>query len=173
MPNINRHVLAAIRRYLELLPVRDQKISAKWSPDELIAVIDEALAPASRPQSRWRFDRAPWRSIKAQIALRSRGRCEACGKRLPKSEAQDDHFFGGSGRRLAMESVETCWHLCVPCHRDKTENRPSAEHWLEKFVAHCEKHGYAQAAEEARKRIDSERLVEEAAKISAGTIGGN
>jgi hypothetical protein len=62
-----------------------------------------------------------------------------------------DHFFG---RGKAKQSAENCWALCRKCHHYKTENRPSAARWLEDFLQHCLRYGYAAEAERARARLE-------------------
>lgn len=78
-------------------------------------------------------------AIRAAVMDRARGRCEACGERAALAL---DHWLGGIGRRRQMESVETTWALCGECHRDRTENRPSAADWNRHFEAHARRHGY-------------------------------
>lgn len=60
-----------------------------------------------------------------------------------------DHFFG----RARSHSVEAVWALCELCHREKTASAPDAATWLRRFAAHCQRHGYAEAAERARRRL--------------------
>lgn len=73
-------------------------------------------------------------AIRSQVMVRAAGRCECgCGRALDET-AQMDHAFG---RAKAPQSIENCWALTLRCHADKTSNRPSAHHWLEKFIRHA------------------------------------
>jgi hypothetical protein len=62
--------------------------------------------------------------------------CAAC-RAAPATEL--DHFLG----RRRSEAVETCWALCTPCHREKTDNFPSKVTWLYVWLRHCTLHRYA------------------------------
>lgn len=79
--------------------------------------------------------------LRLAVAERAAGHCEACG-REHRNQAEFDHWLGGNGRRRELESVETVWLLCLPCHRDRTDNRPHPGAWNEIFRAHCERYGY-------------------------------
>jgi 5-methylcytosine-specific restriction endonuclease McrA len=79
-------------------------------------------------------------AVRAACVARSDGRCEACPEAAIYGERLEmDHFYG----RAFSESVETCWMLCSPCHRLKTENNPSREAWDRWFMEHCARHGFA------------------------------
>lgn len=79
--------------------------------------------------------------IRAAVMRRADGRCEACTGPLGLSGVWD-HWLGGSGRRKALESVETTWALCAYCNHQRTDNIPSAKHWNRRFQTHCDTHGY-------------------------------
>ena len=81
--------------------------------------------------------------IRERVMERADGCCEACG--MGAFNLALDHFLGGSGRRLVVESVEMCWALCRSCDRSKTDNSPSAKHWIQLFIEHCRRHGYAES----------------------------
>jgi hypothetical protein len=66
-----------------------------------------------------------------------------------------DHALG---RAKAEETAETCWMLRRECHQAKTLNHPSAEFWLLRFVVHATRHGYADAVEAAKKKLDLARF---------------
>lgn len=87
------------------------------------------------------------------LAARARGRCECqCGRLIPPAHA--DHFFG---RAKAEETEFNVWLLSVECDYAKTNNRPSAGVWLERFMAHCARYagdGYRQAQERAHAKLD-------------------
>jgi hypothetical protein len=44
--------------------------------------------------------------------------------------------------------------LAPECDRAKTLNLPCASEWLERFIDHCERHGYASEASRARARLE-------------------
>lgn len=90
--------------------------------------------------------------IRNAVNARAGYLCECgCGRwfRGVGGAAQLDHFFG----RARAQSVETCWRLREDCHFNKTNNSPSAGYWLEKFIEHCRKHGYAVELEQAEARL--------------------
>jgi hypothetical protein len=65
-----------------------------------------------------------------------------------------DHFFG---RAKADELEFTCWVLRADHHEAKTQNKPTADFWLLKFIGHCGRYrmngnGYATAALAAEKK---------------------
>lgn len=85
---------------------------------------------------------AELREIRATVMRRADGGCEAChiGAKL-----EMDHWLGGAGRRREKQSAATCWALCagpLGCHRMRTENRPNAAWWNERFREHCTRHGF-------------------------------
>lgn len=100
------------------------------------------------------------RKVRAAVVLRSQGFCEACF-RFCGDEGHLDHAFG---RAKAEETVENCWYLCGPstdrpgCDDDKTNNRPSARVWLERFGLHASLHGYADAAKRAQDKLAVQAL---------------
>jgi hypothetical protein len=105
-------------------------------------------------------------AIHEAVMARAQGACEACqaqaGRRL-----EMDHFFG---RVRAEQSDATCWAICPPCHRQKTENSPSAAHWLEEFIRHAERHGFDDEAALAARRLESGALMIEA--IASAEMAG-
>lgn len=87
--------------------------------------------------------------LRIRLLTRARGMCECnCGRRIPPGEA--DHFFG---RAKAEETDATVWMLSVDCHFAKTRNHPTVSTWLERFIAHCKKHGYDEAILRAQARL--------------------
>lgn len=88
------------------------------------------------------------RRVYLAVAKRADGRCEAC--REWKFNLQMDHAFG---RAKAPTSVETVWSLCAPCHQAKTDNYPSAAHWLGVFAAFAHQHGYEAEADRAEVKL--------------------
>lgn len=105
-------------------------------------------------------------SVRAQVAKRAGELCECgCGIEFTEfNRAEFDHFMG----KARSEKVETCWMLRRDCHRAKTVGVPSRDYWLRKFIRHCERHGYENAAREVAKEIESEALIVEAAALSRG-----
>jgi hypothetical protein len=95
-------------------------------------------------------------SIAKAIKDRSEGRCEVCG-------AAGEQFDHAEGRKHS-ESLETVWHLCAFCHFKKTNNQPSARHWLEAFIRHCARYEYREPAIRAHRRLDGMVAVREAEK---------
>lgn len=99
--------------------------------------------------------------MREAVYARAGDRCECgCNRRLNLSADRNlfsdrsrelDHFFG---KGKAPATVETCWVLSRGCHRAKTENKPGARTWLCKFIAHCQLHGYAKAADKAWAKLD-------------------
>lgn len=88
--------------------------------------------------------------VHRQVLIRCRGLCECgCGRKLPPGEL--DHFFG---RAKAEETVENVWALSVQCHFEKTRNHPTASTWFLRFIKHCGKYSYAEAALRAEARLD-------------------
>ena len=73
------------------------------------------------------------RKVYESVAARSRGLCESCMRNADEM----DHFFG---RAKGGTTVAIVWNLCRRCHREKTDNRPSAVRWLERFIRHCARH---------------------------------
>lgn len=53
------------------------------------------------------------------VLNRSKGRCEYCRGRGKEMH----HVFGGSGKRLLLESKETVVYLCEECHRGKDSQK--------------------------------------------------
>jgi 5-methylcytosine-specific restriction endonuclease McrA len=91
--------------------------------------------------------------IRRQVLERAGGKCESCLGfwQATMFGLELDHFFG---RGKAKQSAESCWALCRKCHHYKAENRPSAARWLEDFLQHCLRYGYATEAERARARLE-------------------
>jgi hypothetical protein len=149
-------VLREIRDFLLSNPTTPAPYQlTKW-----LDAIDRALGPkrsvglARRRKAQKDIERQEKiTDIREQVWLRSNGRCEACGIPLPSVLGELDHALGGSGRRRALESVETTWRLDHRCHVLKTNNDPTAFYWAEKFAEHCRQHGYTEEAEMAMARV--------------------
>lgn len=147
-----------------------------WVPNEyarkarLLEALERTLKPRrgaaparKRREAKKKTQRDAMASIRDAVLGRAtdmdrQPNCEAC--RYMAVPLEVDHFFGGSGRRRELQSVETCWALCCHCHGRKTMNWPSAAYWLEKFIGHCERLGYSDPAEVAQIRLDAIRIQE-------------
>ncbi len=102
--------------------------------------------------------------LRAAVKDRAECRCEACGRWLGDG-GEIDHFWG---RAKVKESVENCWLLCGadtldwrPCHRQKTDNHPSAAYWVLVFQGHCNIYHYE--AEQHRCEVRLEVLTQKGA----------
>lgn len=88
----------------------------------------------------------PTTELRAAVFLRADGHCWL------GDAGQLDHQFGrGAGR--PAQSLENCWALHAECHNNKTNNRPSAAYWLERFVSHYWRRRYARERERAVVRL--------------------
>lgn len=115
--------------------------------------IRESLSPrpkssaVKKREARNRSKAKDTKAIRAAVMERADGRCEHCGWAFQSfNPGELDHAFG----RARAESVETCWALCRDCHRQKTNNDPSAAHWLEAFAELAEGLNYSESASRAR-----------------------
>lgn len=132
--------------------------------DEALAAIRAQLAPrprssaAKKTERKRRDKKAETSAIREQVAARANGACEQCGWAFrPFNPGELDHF---RGRGKVLQSVENTWLLCRDCHREKTLNAPDAAAWLERFAAHCQRHGYAVEWVLARNRLHFPRSSE-------------
>lgn len=88
--------------------------------------------------------------LRALVFARAKGLCECgCGRALGES-GHMDHAFG---RARAPESLATCWALALQCDDDRTNNRPSAAYWCDRFYVHAIKHGFHEEAHRAAIKI--------------------
>jgi hypothetical protein len=124
-----------------------------------LARVAAELRSALKPRTRKAFVTAPTRKqtkakkgrtkkaqtkdIRAAVMARADGKCEACGRPPSFFSLEMDHFFG---RVRVKQSERNCWGLCHVCHEDKTKNSPDPGHWLHRFWAHAEEHGYPEEA---------------------------
>lgn len=89
--------------------------------------------------------------LRAAVFRRASGLCECgCQRYIDEESGRLDHYFG---RAKVKESPETCWAISIPCDEDKTASRPNAEVWLQRFIAHCRRHGYAAEEELAKSKL--------------------
>ena len=96
---------------------------------------------------------AATRRIRAAVCVRADGRCEnprcAVWVGFDVESGEMDH---AASRRVA-QSVENCWLLCRVCHRKRTDNTPSAAHWLELFATHARRYGYSSEVARVESRL--------------------
>jgi 5-methylcytosine-specific restriction endonuclease McrA len=137
--------------------------------DSALKVKKSVRASRVRRETKKKTRKEKWAEIREAVLRRSHGLCECgCGDEYERLEV--DHFFGGNGRRKALESVETCWALSPNRHWQKTQNL-DPETDLREFIAHCNDHAgrnaqtnlpmahrYAEAAEMARARLEALQL---------------
>lgn len=88
------------------------------------------------------------KAVRAAVVERSQGLCEACYQWGGES-LHCDHFAG----RRKGESVAKCWMLCPSCDHLKTANNPSAQKWVERWLAHCFVYGLAEEIKLAETRL--------------------
>ena len=144
MPVLSTKTLRAIRPWLAQ---RDTPADP-WAPDvrKLVAEIDHALAPseAKRKARKRRLQAKSERreevsAVREAVMLRAGGRCENCGS-TPATPLQLAHIHGGAYRR-AEESVLGCVAMCWVCHKNQTNNEPSAAYWLKRFIEIAQRNG--------------------------------
>lgn len=112
---------------------------------------------------------AETKGIRWAVFRRSKGRCEAdCGAIITWRKMVMDHFFG---KGKVRQTTGNCWALCRECDRLKTANEPSAEHWLERFIAHCQRNGLRAEEDKARARLGAAVLIARAEALRASAPG--
>lgn len=89
------------------------------------------------------------RKVRAAVVARAGESCEACFRWCGEAGHLDHQF----GRAKAEETEANCWLLCPTCDDDKTNNRPDAATWLQKFALHASLHGFKEAAERAMTKL--------------------
>jgi hypothetical protein len=133
-----------------LAKLADRQLEAKKKHDKRVHVkaAPRVAAKATKRQTK----ATTWKAIKAAVYERAQGQCEAWGiagygdkgpiwGRCSNRPMTVDHWLGGSGRRVAMQSVDSCWALCFSCDWNRTHNSPSARHWNEANLHHCRANG--------------------------------
>lgn len=78
----------------------------------------------ARKETKKKTKRAETSEIREAVMSRAGGQCEMCGAHETNLNRLEMHH--ALGRVRAQQSVENCLALCGPCHRDITDNRPSA-----------------------------------------------
>lgn len=114
------------------------------SPDNLtdplerraLEEVKAALRPRYKPKSgaqrkreKKALLRAESEAMRAAVLKRSGGMCEVC-RAVDGYECAASEIHHVLGRARAVETEATCLSVCRACHRDITENKPSAAHWL-------------------------------------------
>lgn len=162
---ISRRTAAYVLEVLE----QEQAVEMGIRVGQAIAELRAAMAPKKsvrlahkRVAAKKRTKRAETKDVWTAVMDRALGACEACQAQAgPK--LQLDHFFG---RVRVPQSERNCFALCPACHREKTDNVPSAAHWLEKFVAHAERHGFTEEAGMATRRLAAIQIQQSIPKES-------
>lgn len=89
--------------------------------------------------------------IRKAVMRRAEFQCECCGAVATSLMPLElDHFWG---RGKAQQTECNCWALCHHCHHDKTNNAPSAAHWLREFAMHAQKYGLSVERQTAIRRL--------------------
>jgi 5-methylcytosine-specific restriction endonuclease McrA len=122
-------------------------------------------ASAARRVVKRATKKAKRQGVRALVMARAEGRCEHCDAAETNfSPLELDHFFG----KARSESAETCWALCRQCHRNKTDNTPSAASWLMAFITHAGFSGFTDARNMAVRRLNAMELVARATSMTRG-----
>lgn len=87
--------------------------------------------------------------IREAVFERAGGKCE-CSVGCQDVPSEMDHAVP----RRHGQSVEACWALSSEHHKMKTENKPDALTWAQRFHRHCLIHGYEGEATKAKIRIE-------------------
>lgn len=112
---------------------------------------------AKRTEKKRRAKSASTKEIRAAVMERAGDKCEACRVGFcGMDHAELDHFWG---KGKTPQTIENCWAIHHTCHRDKTNNHPSAVWWLNQFVAYSIRYGYAAEEAKAKARLDALRLT--------------
>lgn len=162
MRSLSAKVLRRIRAFVSPMGFTEPNSEARFIVDAVDFALKpkRSLAPAKkRREAKKKAHREETGAIRAAVVKRADNTCEACRSQFRAFDYfAMDHFFGGSGRRRAMQRPETCWLLCRDCNHLKTFNDPSAAAWIERFITHAERHGYTREAEMASARLDALKL---------------
>jgi hypothetical protein len=128
--------LARLEEHRSRSNARARRVSVKKAPGRKAARMDREDAIAHRS------------AVRAMVAARSGGKCEACNANAGES-LHWDHFWG----RAREESVESTWMLCPRCDREKTDNYPTRAYWIGLFRQHCQGHGYGIQEDKCRRAL--------------------
>lgn len=169
MPVIGKKTLKEIRQHLVHAEAHETLIDAVDAALKTKKFVKAARAPRRAKQEK---KREAWKSIRAEVLERAGGACECgCGRSFEEYHVEVDHMFGGSGRRVSLQSVYTCWALTSLCHLRKTRNTFGAGEFLRAFARHCERrwiiagtdhttaNGYRHAASIASARLASLEML--------------
>lgn len=104
--------------------------------------------------------------IRAAVVKRADGRCECgCDTFVTEETGELDHFFG---RGKVRQTERNTWLLSRECHRAKTNNSPSRAAWLNRFIAHCDRHRFtseAWHAETLRKTVEAKERLRHVSQV--------
>lgn len=151
MPVIGKKTLKAVIHELE------ERIGTTSLVEDLRRALKprrSVVAARSPRRAKQEKKRVETREIRASAVVRADGVCE-CGCGLPFTDydpGELDHWFG---RGKVPQSIANTWLLRRSCHRLKTLNSPSSDHWGRKFIRHCWRYGYLDAAARANGRLAS------------------
>lgn len=152
-PKSLRRAVALIQTFVPQANCEGRSIVAEFeqalrgSPKKKLArKVNSAAKRASRQLKNWNTA-----EIRRQVVNRADFHCECgCGFWLQFDAGQLDHFWG---RGKVRQSVKNTWLLAAHCHRAKTNNEPSATHWLAAYAAHSEKNGHVDEWRKASDRL--------------------
>jgi hypothetical protein len=98
-------------------------------------------------------------ALRAACEKRADGKCETCGNEAsPDYPLHMHHILPGRGRRRQEQAVENCVMACMWCHEFAHGGRilyvgPGLLAW-------AERHGYREARENVRRRMDKALLAD-------------
>jgi hypothetical protein len=142
-----------VRRFADAGDEEAQAIVADWDRAPVVKTPIASVAHVDARRAGEASDaRADRKAIRAEVARRAGGCCEACGARRGAA-LHWDHFWG----RAREESVEGTWMLCPLCDTEKTENRPSRVWWLRRFRRHVLDRAYSAQALKVDRALALER----------------
>jgi hypothetical protein len=140
MRSVSPKILREILAYLY-----DQDLASnRWVPalERALGSSRANVGNRKRRETKKAARRQKVATLRERVWERSKGRCENCGLNLGHALSfggQMDHMLGGSGRRMTAESIYSCWRICAPCHRDRTDNAPSSAFWFDRMQAHLDR----------------------------------
>lgn len=88
--------------------------------------------------------------LRAAALERAAGFCECGCTRFLGEDAQMDHQ---AGRARVPQKLSNVWMLTAKCHEEKTLSKPDAATWLERYIKHCSRWGYATEKARAESRL--------------------
>lgn len=111
------------------------RLAPRPAPKKTLPGVSKSVAKRIKIQTR----KEKTSAVREAVMKRAGGFCECCATPATAFNPLElDHFRGGSLKR-SRESVAGCWALVRNHHRDKTVNRPDAEHWRALFRMHLKR----------------------------------